>query len=181
MKTIKLKLFSLNKEEYPDTEVDCIVVEDMPTFMKEYVESKVELGVLPKVAQKTALISARVGHVGEVVDTRVRISKNGKMYVIGETLNKVTVEDSMIVKNPDGEEYILKPEKFASRYEKTENGLYRPLSDPIKYIIMDKDIAFMAPWGEQMFAVSGAAINISSENEIYAIQNEAFKSTYMNI
>lgn len=85
----------------------------------------------------------------------------------------------MIVKNPDGEEYIVKPETFARKYKKTEQkGVYQPVSDPIKYVTLKNDIVFMAPWGEEMFGVKGAALNVSNLDDIYVIQNEAFNKTY---
>ena len=65
-----------------------------------------------KVLKKTARVSARLGKIGEEVDTRPRVRRDGKVYVIGETKGKVKVEGSMIVQNPDGEEYIVKPDKF---------------------------------------------------------------------
>ena len=88
----------------------------------------------------------------------------------------------MIVKNPDGEEYIVKPDKFASKYRATsEKGVYKPTDGPIKYVEIDQDIAFTAPWGEEMYGVKGAVLNISSLDDVYAIQNEAFSKTYTDV
>lgn len=40
----------------------------------------------------------------------------------------------MIVKNPDGEEYIVNPDKFAAKYKDTETpGVYQPIAEPIQY------------------------------------------------
>ena len=179
MKSKKLKLFSLNPNEYPDIEVNCKVIEDMTDFTKKYLEALKENNEEPKTAQKTALVTARPAVIGEVVDTRPRVERNGKLYVIGETKAKVKVEGSMIVKNPDGEEYIVKPETFARKYKKTEQkGVYQPVSDPIKYVTLKNDIVFMAPWGEEMFGVKGAALNVSNLDDIYVIQNEAFNKIY---
>ena len=96
MEKKKLTLTSLNKEEYSDKEVECVVVKDM----KAYVQYLLENGAKVKYAQKTASVSARVGVVGEEVDTRPRVERDGQVYVIGETKGKVKVEGSMIVKNP---------------------------------------------------------------------------------
>ena len=178
MEKKKLILTSLNKEEYPDKEVECVVVKDM----KVYTQYLLENGAKVRYAQKTATVSARVGVVGEEVDTRPRVERDGKIYAIGETKGKVKVEGSMIVKNPDGEEYIVKPEKFESKYRPTsEKGVYKPTDGPIKYIVLEQDIAFTAPWGEDMFATKGAALNISSLDDVYAIQNEAFRKTYTDV
>ena len=178
MEKKKLILTSLNKEEYPDKEVECVVVKDM----KAYVQYLLENGAKIRYAQKTASVSARVGVVGEEVDTRPRVERDGHVYVIGETKGKVKVEGSMIVKNPDGEEYIVKPDKFASKYRATsEKGVYKPTDGPIKYVEIDQDIAFTAPWGEEMYGVKGAVLNISSLDDVYAIQNEAFSKTYTDV
>lgn len=63
--------------------------------------------------------------------------------------------------------------------KKTEQkGVYQPVSDPIKYVTLKDDIVFMAPWGEEMFGVKGAALNVSNLDDIYVIQNEAFNKIY---
>lgn len=179
MNTKTLKLSSLNPQEYPDIEIDCQVIDDMKAFAQYYTQELAKRGEYPKNAKKTALVTARLGEIGEEVDTRPRVERDGKIYVIGETKGKVKVEGSMIVKNPDGEEYIVKPEAFAKKYKTTEQeGVYEPIAEPIKYITLRHDIAFKAPWGEDMFGVNGAALNISSLDDIYAIQNEAFNKTY---
>ena len=179
METKKLKLSSLNPAEYPDVEVECQVVDDMKAFTKAYLKKLDRMGETPKKAKKTAFVVARQGIVGEEVDTRPRVERDGKIYVIGETKGKVKVEGSMIVKNPDGEEYIVKPEAFAKKYKATkEKGVYQPVAEPIEYITLKHDIAFKAPWGEDMFGLKGAVLNISNLDDVYAIQNEAFNKTY---
>lgn len=177
MEKKKLTLTSLNKEEYPDKEVECVVIKDM----KAYVQYLLENGAKIRYAQKTASVSARVGVIGEEVDTRPRVERDGHVYVIGETTGEVKVEGSMIVKNPDGEEYIVKPDKFASKYRATsEKGVYKPTDGPIKYVKIDQDIAFTASWGE-MYGAEGAVLNISNLDDVYAIQNEAFSKTYTDV
>lgn len=174
-----LKLTSLNPQEYPDLEIECRVVEDMKEFADFYIKELAKKGESAKKAKKTALVTARPGVVGEEVDTRPRVERDGKIYVIGETKGKVKIEGSMVVKNPDGEEYIVKPEAFNKKYKATDKeGVYEPIAEPIKYITLKHDIAFKAPWGEDMFGVKGAALNITSLDDIYAIQNEAFNKTY---
>ncbi|MBO7528132.1 MAG: hypothetical protein J6T74_09645 [Clostridia bacterium] len=177
-----LKLHSLNPQEYPDIEIECIAIEDMRAFTEQYISQLGLKGVYPKSAQKTASVFARLGIIGEEVDTRPRVERDGKIYVIGETKGKVKIAGSMIVTNPDGEEYIVKPEMFAKKYKPTsKEGVYEPISCPIKYIITEKDIAFKASWGEDMFAVKDAALNVTDLDEVYAIQNDAFKKTYTTI
>lgn len=85
----------------------------------------------------------------------------------------------MIVKNPDGEEYIVNPDKFAAKYKETETpGVYQPIAEPIQYIPVVESIVFVAPWGEEMYAVEGAVLNVSELDKVYAIQNAALKKTY---
>lgn len=182
MKIEKLKLTSLNPSEYPDTFVDCAVIDNMEEFTKEYIKYKERKGDMVQSAKKTALVKARLGVVGEQVDTRPRVERDGHIYVIGETKGTVKVEGSMIVNNPDGEEYIVKPEAFAKKYKATEvEGVYEPLGAPIQYITLEDDICFNAPWGELMFAVKGSALNVTSLSDVYAIQNYAFATTYSTI
>ena len=183
METKKITLYSLNQEEYPNIEIECAVVEDMTEFTKKYLDYlRLEKNEQPKVAKKTAQVEAVKGGVGQEVDTRVRVRYNGKLYVLSETKGTVKVEESMIVKNPDGEEYIVKPDKFDAKYEKTENeGKYLPKGDAIKCVIVDKPIVFTAPWGEEMVALEGAALNVTNVEDVYAIQNEAFDKTYEDI
>lgn len=179
MKTKTLKLSSLNPQDYPDMNIECQIVDDMKEFVGYYTEELAKRGEYPKEARKTSLVVARPGVVGEEVDTRPRVERDGKIYVIGETKGKVKVEGSMVVKNPDGEEYIVKPEAFGKKYRPTDKeGVYEPIAEPIKYVTLQHDIAFKAPWGEDMYGVKGAALNVSNLDDVYAIQNEAFNKTY---
>lgn len=182
METKKLKLTSLNPKQYPDLEIEARVVKDMKDYVGRFLKHQEKRNVYPAIAQKTALVNARLGVLGEEVDTRPRVEKDGKIYVIGETKGFVKVEGSMVVMNPDGEEYIVKPEAFEKKYKTTNSeGVYEPIAEPIKYIKTTENIVFDAPWGGDMYAVKGAALNISSMDDIYAIQNEAFEKTYTQV
>ena len=179
METKKLVLTSLNPGEYGDLVIDCIVVDNMQEYAMALIEAQKEMGNPPKQAQKTVSVTARKGIVGEEVDTRPRVSRDGKTYVIGETKGKVKVEGSMIVCNPDGEEYIVKPEAFLKKYKPTDvPGVFKPVGGPITVVEMPEDIAFKAPWGEDMYGVKGGVLNVSNLDDVYAIQNEAFAKTY---
>ncbi len=88
----------------------------------------------------------------------------------------------MIVTNHDGEEYIVKPDVFNQKYIATsEVGVYMPVSKPVLYLIIDKDISFTVPWGEIMYETKGSAIIIASFTVIYAVTNETFKKTYSQV
>lgn len=177
-----LTLKSLNEKEYLDKDVECLFIDDMPNFVNEYVEELTRHGIELQQAQKTVKVKARLGVVGEQVDTRPRVERDGKIYTIGETKGTVKVEGSMIVTNPDGEEYIVKPDVFDKKYSATkEEGVYIPKTQPVQYFITDVDVAFTAPWGEKMFATKGSAIIVASPTDVYAVTNEAFNKTYTPI
>lgn len=93
-----------------------------------------------------------------------------------------------IVTNPGGEKYILKPKKFASRYEPTETpgkykarGIARAISNPV-----DGMIATIAPWGGEMLGDKDALLLAVFEpekpdevsNDRYFIGGKEFKDTY---
>lgn len=118
IETKKLTLFSLNESEYPSLEIECKFVNELKELVLNYVLNKKANPV--NVAKKIAPVTARLGTIGEKIDTRPRVERDGKIYVIGETMETVKIEGSMIVCNPDGEEYIIKPDAFVQRYAKTK-------------------------------------------------------------
>ncbi len=178
MNTKKVKLISLNPEAYPDEEVECRIIDDMESYVKALIQQKQKV----QTAQKNAVVTARPGKIGEKVDTRPRVERNGKIYVFGETKSEVTIDGSMIVKNPDGEEYIVTPKTFAEKYQETETpGVYKSVSKPINYIVLQENVVFKAPWGTEMFALKGGVLNVSNIHKVYAIQNEAFNKTYATL
>ena len=179
--TKKLKLTSMDPTSYSDIEVECYVIKEMKDFVENYIEHLKNKGAFPREAIKTATVEARPAQIGEKVTTIPRVERDGKIYAISETENQVTIEGSMIVKNPDGEEYIVKPEIIndPNRYEKISEGVYKSVgAKPITFIIIEDDIVFPAPWGGEMYALKGAALNITNIERTYAIQNEAFNKTY---
>lgn len=130
-------------------------------------------------------------------------AKKGKVQartaVAGESLQTVladgTVETSntaeegdVIVTNPGGEQYILKPDNFAKRYETTEDdgvyrakGMARAFTNPTA-----ADIQITAPWGELQYGGAECMIatvyDPSNPVEIsadrYIIGAEEFAATY---
>ena len=66
-----------------------------------------------------------------------------------------------------------------AEYPDTETpGVYQPIAEPIQYIPVVESIVFVAPWGEEMYAVEGAVLNVSELDKVYAILNAAFEKTY---
>lgn len=129
---------------------------------------------------KTAMVKARTAAAGEVVVTTLADGSQ-------ETTNTANDGD-IIVTNPGGEEYILKPDSFAKRYEVTEEdgvfrakGLARAIANPT-----GGDIKIMAPWGEEQFGDAQcmvATIYDPAQPEVigdgrYLIGGEEFVATY---
>ncbi len=169
-----LNLISQDKS-YPDIIVGFKVVEDI----KAYVQQKIAEGAKTFTSKKTVLVKAVEGEVGQEVDTRPRCSRDGKIYAFDETKSVVKVAGSMIVKNPDGENYIVKPNDFANKYAPTaQPGVYEPLGAPITGLRVEEDICFTAPWGSDIFAPKGAVLNITNLDNIYSITDMAFAKTY---
>lgn len=99
-----------------------------------------------------------------------------------ETRNMASAGD-IVLTNPDGEQYAIKPQKFTERYgEWIGDGEYSPKAAPITYMIIDEDVTLDASWGEKMHIKSGGAIVLESSGDgIYGIQPEAFANTYQDL
>jgi hypothetical protein len=124
-------------------------------------------------AQKTALVQAEVVPTGTQVTTRM---KNGLV----ETHNVAKGDNTMLVTNPDGEQYLVGSEKFSKRYD-ARGDLYSPKSSPVKTIQVREDVSFTAPWGEEMKIARGGVLVNAGENDIYGIQREEFANTYTRL
>ena len=102
-----------------------------------------------------------------------------------ETKCKVKNCESMVITNPNGEQYVVSCSDFAERYDEAPegNGFYIPKPIPQKMLIIDEDIQFMAPWNEIMDIRAGGALNITKINQgyIYGIQPLEFTQTYRKI
>lgn len=128
--------------------------------------------------KKSAKVKARKAVPGETI---VTIMKDGH-----EETTNTAKENQMVVKNPDGEEYIIDNKKFNDRYKlfsnKVENKFktYIPVSDPIRpyFLEEDENVEFDAPWGETMKIKGGGVIINNGPNDIYGIQKNEFYSTY---
>ena len=130
--------------------------------------------------EKSAVISAKVANGGEIIETFLADGTK-------ETENTAEAGD-MIVTNPGGERYIIKPDTFAKKYEQTdENGTYkakgmvRALPNPT-----GKEIKIVAPWGEEQVGSSESLVVVgydpNNPNEIgddrYIIGKQEFDDTY---
>ena len=179
----KIALKSKNLKAYPNKEIDCIVIDDIKAYVEACLKDMTSKGIEPKLAVKDCVVKARKGQVGEKVLTQCFVEVDDKEYILEETQNEVKVEGSMVVQNPDGEEYIVKPEAFEKKYDPTQSSdEFKPKQgEPIKLITTPHNIVFQSPWGTPMIAVKGSKLNISNMEDIYAIQNVCFKNTYKEI
>lgn len=148
----------------------------------DYVKDGIESGAM-KVAEamKGASITAVQGIPGQIVKTYTRSEDGSDFY---ETKNVVkngnNGQPGWIVTNPDGEKYIVDDEQFREKYDKADDGSnsYRPKGKPVLVAGVKEDIAFTAPWGEEMNIKAGGVLVLAGKNDIYGIQGPAFAKTY---
>lgn len=124
-----------------------------------------------KTALKAAKVSAEFVEAGTKVDT---IMKDGHV----ETTNTAPEGGAMKVTNPSGEQYMVSPEKFASRYALDVDGNYAPIASPVQVKQLEENVAFKAPWGEEMRIKAGDVLVNGGPGDVYGIQPEEFAETY---
>jgi len=134
-----------------------------------------------QVYNKKGKVMARPAQAGETIQTH---TKDGL-----ETTNTAN-EGDYVLKNPGGEEYIVKPDVVAKRYELEGPGqeegwsVYKAKGQvkAIQYnpqaLEMPDSIQFQAPWGENMALKSGDMIATTDGREIYRIARSEFDQTY---
>ena len=138
-------------------------------------------------ARKTKPVDARPAEPGEVVVTV--IAGEGK-----ETQSPPAEAGDMVVRNrcaeTGNEEILVKPAKFAQRYEGPIGSAgadgwlpYRPTGVEMLYLTLgpsEGPFSFIAPWGEPMVAKPGDAIvqDPSNAKDTYRIAAGAFACTY---
>lgn len=89
-----------------------------------------------------------------------------------------------IVKNPNEEQpYVIPKEDFSSFYmpKEGEPGIYVSVGKPVKAIPTDRNIAFVAPWGQLQVVKSGGYILQNSKGERYGISRKLFIATYKKV
>ena len=126
---------------------------------------------------KKAIVLVRKAVVGEKVETH---TKDGK-----ETTNTAT-EDNFIVRNPTGEEYLLKGDLFRSRSHLpygVRDGEWESYkaNGSCRAIVWEYDqMEFIASWGQPMVIKRGdmLASPLPQMDEIYRIALDEFQQTY---
>ncbi len=136
-----------------------------------------------KIFKKQGTVTARLGVVGEKVETVL----GNQQY---ETKNEVKEEGSMVVTNPGGEQYVVKGATFAARYEESTTpgtyhakGYIRAINNPA-----GEPIVMLASWGEDqnggadcMIADVCDAEGNNLKGEPYIIDAQAFATTYKEV
>lgn len=176
MATKKVTLFSLDPQSYPNTEVEVEIVEDTAARLDEIAAPQVEEAI------KFATVQAKPAKAGQVVDTRPRVSYQGRLYSFAETTQTITPEKesagAMVVKNPDGEEYVIATRaKFDGKYESVDGG-YRAIDGVKPFRKATKNVAIQTSWGEEQVVIEGSMFCVADEKDIYSVSNASFEGTY---
>lgn len=171
-----VKLYSLDSEKYPDTEVEVEIIEDTAAQLDEFTDEEVVSAI------KYARVDAHPATLGECVDTRPRVIYKGKTYTISETKQTITqkhVKDgAMVVKNPDGEEYVIaSKENFDKKY-RASGDKFRAVDGVKPFRRANKNVVIPTTWGEEQIALAGSMICVADQNDIYSVSNAAFQGTY---
>lgn len=137
------------------------------------------LAAAPVYAKK-AIVQAR--QVAEREEVRTTLTDGTE-----ETVN-VAEPGDIVVTNPSGEKYVLKPDNFAKRYDATDEegvfrakGMARAFQNPT-----GADVEIMAPWGEPQYGGPDCMIATVFDPEQpdvigsdrYLIGGEEFRTTY---
>ena len=131
--------------------------------------------------KKFGKVNASVAQGGETIKT---ILADGT-----EETTNTTEEGDVIVTNPGGERYILKPDNFSKRYESTEEeGVFRAKGKArITPNTTGKPIKIKARWGEEQLGGPDALIatvyDSNRPDEVgadrYIIGRDEFNATYV--
>jgi hypothetical protein len=106
---------------------------------------------------------------GEALTTIV----NGQV----ETKN-VAAEGDKIVTGSQGEQYIIKADKFPKLYEEDADNADRFVSKGVrKVLFLTEDTVIKASWGEEQFIKAGGAV-VEDGDHAYGIEAKAFDETY---
>ena len=161
-------------------EIEKQTIEDEPQFIDLTTEQWTQRLAEAPVYAKKAMVEARQVTEREEVTTTLA---NGTK----ETINVAEVGD-VIVTNPGGEKYVLKMEKFASRYESTDQeGVFHAKGmSRITENSTGAPVEVMAPWGEKQSGGADCMIatvfDPEQPNEIsadrYIIGRQEFLDTY---
>lgn len=96
-----------------------------------------------------------------------------------ETENSAAVDD-IIFSGPSGENYVLKPAKFAKLYQGSVGQTVVPEQSPrmVARYTGSQTVQFMAPWGQLMVLKPGDYLVQDGDAGYYRIARAEFEQTY---
>lgn len=140
--------------------------------ISEYVLGLVISGESVIRGRKISPVEARIGTVGEVVET-----------IIDKTVNTVKVDEEgnpdWIITNKGGEEYIISHKVFISTYSPVsgKKGIY--IKNSTQLLVSCKEtVEFVPSWGGTFTVEKGGYFTVNGHNKIAGIQPNAFSQTY---
>lgn len=172
----KVTLYSLNPNEYPNEEVEVEVITNTASQIDEFADKEIINAI------KYARVDAYPAQLGQDVDTRPRVNYNGNIYTFLETKQVVSQAKvdagAMIVKNPDGEEYIIASSEIFSKKYTRSGDKYRAVDGVKPFRRVNKNVVIQTSWGEEQIALAGSMLCVADPNDIYSVTNAAFEGTY---
>jgi hypothetical protein len=181
-------LTSLEPEKYPDTTVNCKVIDD-PEHNLDTFTDKTQPPIL---ARKQCEVWAYKARLGEKITTAPIAEVQGKKYRLCEVMREITEEDvakgAMIIQNPDGEIYPMNGDDFLRQFGDIQNnGLktaYKSLGSVKPFLKATDNVCIAKPtWGEGVyqFILQGSMVNIEKPSSPKGITNVAFENTYQTV
>ncbi|MBQ7602865.1 MAG: hypothetical protein IJU58_01805 [Clostridia bacterium] len=174
----RIKLLAPISANYGDKFARFLIVRDIHKYVQNLLKKGAKIINATKVANVEYVICT-----DEVmqVDTFAMAEVNGNLYKIHEATNIAQKGDFIILKNGNlPRQYRMSMNTAKQRYDFNEHktkGVAKPIEKPQQFIKINRNIAFVAPWGSMMYLAKGGYLNITTPH-IYAIQNYSFEHTY---
>lgn len=125
-----------------------------------------------EIATKTARVKAELVPEGTRVET---IMASGLV----ETAKTAGAGGGYKVTALTGEQYLVDKAKFEKLYNETDvAGVFEPKPDPRKVMGLEQNVAFTAPWGEEMRIRANGVLVHGGMKDVYGIQPDEFRASY---
>lgn len=185
----KVILKSAHPEEYGDLEIVCRVIsnDQIGAYLQTISDDKKHL------AYKNGKVDARLGKVGEVVSTVLKVTIDGREYILSEEKTTVqerpqkdgTVMPDVVVKNissTSNEEYVVKASNFAVMYY-FDGEHYVPECEPRLLTEVPEDLIIITAWGAKAICLKGSFIVTynANANDYNTLERGAYLQTYQEI
>lgn len=153
--------------------MDYIEVNDIKQYLKELVRQ----GVLtPFYAYKTATVKARVGNIGEIVNT---FSDEGFHETTKTVLRNAKGELDWVISKDNGSAYVMDNDSFINDYiQGDKEGVYRSLRRDKLIIKIDRDIVFKNKAGNIFKPKAGHYIVVDDDDDFYELSPQSFEKDY---